>query len=146
MKTPLLIAAACLLLAIVAGMVPCETTINAAEETHAVDTYVPEAPAEEPAAEPEVAEPTPAASCPNCPTAKRSGGSHCASSGRDWVLFDGDGYFIDRRAEVAASNAGRWYPGKLLFKGARKTAKAVIGVERRQNRRAAGRGLFRRRC
>ena len=93
-----------------------------------------------------------AKSCPakNANSASRSSNSHArhARGGdRDFILFDGDGYLFDRRADAAAARGcsrgdGGWYPGKGIVQ----VGKAVLGVNRRQNRRAAGGGVFGCRC
>lgn len=176
MKTPLvlLIAAACCLLAACCGMLPTDTTAQAIDTANVADTpqlvpsdtigrlaeldtsVIPEAPTlaepENPSAE------SAAKSCPSCPastssTASRSSNSRARSArgeNRDFILFDGDGHLIDRRADAAAARGdareGRWFPGKFVLRTGWGTVKVATGVNRRQHRRANGGGVFRCRC
>lgn len=82
-----------------------------------------------PAAEPEAPE---EAAEPEAPVVKESLTVRSGAFGGDGVLFDGDGYLIDRRAAAAGASDGARFP----------LARRLLGVDRRQSRRAAGRGIF----
>jgi hypothetical protein len=165
-QTCLLLAACCCLLAVISGLVPVQTQGLAADPILVLDTIShqpiesPELPMTYAAAEPEppaqafdttppnlepelaeAAEPeapdTRSAANKSCPANSSASSSGCArGGGRDFRLFDGDGYLIDRRGETAACGDGE------AIGPARRILRRVLGVERRQNRRAAGRGLF----
>lgn len=157
MKPRFLIAAALFAATIALGFVPTETpiqadTITAGVVKESLTAQSPEIPdstawlansepaltefdTSVPTESPEPAEPekpdsksAASSSCPagsSCPSASARSGS-----GGRWRLFDGDGYLFDRRA--AACGGGGRFP----------VLRRLLGVDRRQSRRAAGRGVF----
>lgn len=149
LSTVLVVLSTCLLLLAAVGLMPVGSQVNADENPALTDAellqledeinnYKPNWDTSTPeltAAEPEAPAEPPAQESAATPTAKASPGHQ-----RDGVLFDGDGYLIDRRP-LAAAAAGGEAKGPL-----RNVLRRLLGVDRRQNRRAAGRGLFGCRC
>lgn len=143
-QTCLIVAACCCLLAAMGGLLPVESQTMASPTIEGTPMYLAQAEAPEPA-EPEPAEAvddhvpaeepepeapdTKSAANASCPASAASSSGHASHGHRDFVLFDGDGYLVDRRAEAAAAcgDGEGWFPRLRARRQAAAAGECVVG-------------------